>query len=186
MPVTTLGPAVGDRIVDTPWRPGRRVVDTKGRPVTVDDVPEKTLVTGLPELADRKELGAPIVLVRVAPGELEPAAGREDWDVEGIVAYSKICTHAACAVSLYRVPTYEPTSEREALVCPCHYSTFDPARGARVLFGPAGRPLPQLPLTAGPGGDLRAAGGFSGPIGPAWSNVRRSTRSSYSSGPACS
>ena len=43
---------------------------------------------------------------------------------------------------------------------------------ATVLFGPAGRPLPQLPLEVDSGGDLRAAGGFSGPVGPSWWGVR--------------
>ena len=81
------------------------------------------------------------------------ATGRRD----GIVAYSKICTHAGCAVSLYRVPTFAPVEPKPALVCPCHYSTFDPATGGDVLFGPAGRPLPQLPLDDRRGG--RAARG---------------------------
>ena len=59
-----------------------------------------------------------------------------------------------------------------ALVCPCHYSTFDPATGGTVLFGPAGRPLPQLPLTVDADRTLRAAGNFSGPVGPGWWGVR--------------
>ena len=75
-------------------------------------------------------------------------------------------------VALYRKPTFPTLEPRPALVCPCHYSTFDPARGAKVLFGPAGRPLPQLPLFVGPDGELRAAGNFSGPVGPAWWGVR--------------
>ncbi len=61
-----------------------------------------------------------------------------------------------------------------ALVCPCHYSTFDPARGGEVIYGPAGRPLPQLPLMIDGQGVLRAAGNFSGPVGPSWWGVRDS------------
>ena len=45
--------------------------------------------------------------------------------------------------------------------------------GAKVLFGPAGRPLPQLPLEIDGDGNLRARGGFSGPVGPSWWGVRR-------------
>jgi ubiquinol-cytochrome c reductase iron-sulfur subunit len=97
---------------------------------------------------------------------------RKDWAPRGIVAYSKICTHAGCAVALYRKPTFAAVEPRPALVCPCHYSTFDPARGGAVLFGPAGRPLPQLPLEIDRNGHLRAAGTFSGPVGPGWWGVR--------------
>jgi len=61
---------------------------------------------------------------------------------------------------------------KPALVCPCHYSTFDPARGGNVTFGPAGRSLPQLPLLIDARRQLRAAGNFSGPVGPSWSGVR--------------
>ncbi len=91
---------------------------------------------------------------------------------EGILAYSKICTHAACAIALYRTPRFEEAEPEPALVCPCHYSTFNPARGGTVEFGPAGRDLPQLPLTIDPAGDLRAAGNFSEPVGPSFWGVR--------------
>jgi Rieske Fe-S protein len=57
-------------------------------------------------------------------------------------------------------------------VCPCHYSTFNPADGGTVTAGPAGRDLPQLPLELGPNLELLAAGNFSGPVGPSWSHVR--------------
>jgi ubiquinol-cytochrome c reductase iron-sulfur subunit len=70
------------------------------------------------------------------------------------------------------VPTFAPVQPRPALVCPCHYSTFDPATGGTVLFGPAGRPLPQLPLSVDQQGFLRAGGTFSGPVGPSWWGVR--------------
>ena len=72
----------------------------------------------------------------------------------------------------FRTPKFAPTQPRPALVCPCHYSTFDPARAGKVLFGPAGRALPQLPLMVDRRGVLRAAGNFSGPVGPSWWGVR--------------
>jgi ubiquinol-cytochrome c reductase iron-sulfur subunit len=89
------------------------------------------------------------------------------------MAYSKICTHAGCAVSLFRYPTFEERSSPPALVCPCHYSTFDVRHAAEVVVGPAGRPLPQLPLRIGTGRTLVAAGPLSGSVGPAWWGTER-------------
>jgi ubiquinol-cytochrome c reductase iron-sulfur subunit len=168
-PLTALGPAVGNSIVDTPWHRGRRLVDVDGKPLTADDVVEGSFVTAFPEGADKRELGSPVVLVRDDPAKIEQ---RRDWAPEGILAFSKICTHAGCAIALYRTPTYEPTSTHPALACPCHYSVFDTRKAGKVEAGPAGRPLPQLPLMIAPNGELRAAGGFSGPIGPAWWSAR--------------
>ncbi|HYZ75926.1 MAG TPA: Rieske 2Fe-2S domain-containing protein [Gaiellaceae bacterium] len=161
----------------TPWRPGVRLVDERGRPLRADEILEETFYTAYPEGADREELGSPLVVVRLQPAELHLPPGRDGWAPDGIVAYSKICTHAACAIALYRKPTFPAVEERPALVCPCHYSTFDPARGGKVLFGPAGRPLPQLPLEVRSGGELRAGGNFSGPIGPSWWGVRNRSAS---------
>jgi ubiquinol-cytochrome c reductase iron-sulfur subunit len=171
--VTALGPSVGESIVATPWRRGRRLVDEQGVPLTADDVPESSFVTAFPEGADRRELGSPVVLVREDPSTLRLPAGREDWAPEGILGFSKICTHAGCAIALYRQPLHEPTSLPPGLGCPCHYSVFDTRRGGSVVAGPAGRALPQLPLVIGPGRELRAGGGFSGPIGPSWWGVRK-------------
>jgi ubiquinol-cytochrome c reductase iron-sulfur subunit len=56
-------------------------------------------------------------------------------------------------------------------VCPCHYSTFDPTTGATVVFGPAGRPLPQLPLAIDTDGVLTAGGNYSDAVGPSWWGV---------------
>jgi ubiquinol-cytochrome c reductase iron-sulfur subunit len=168
-PVAALGPAVGESIVDTPWRKGRRLVDEQGRPLTADDVAEGSFITAFPEGADKRELGSPVVLVKDDPARITT---RRAWAPEGILAYSKICTHAGCAIALYRKPTYEPTSATPALACPCHYSVFATRDGGQVEAGPAGRPLPQLPIEIGPNRELRAAGGFSGPIGPAWWSAR--------------
>jgi ubiquinol-cytochrome c reductase iron-sulfur subunit len=88
------------------------------------------------------------------------------------VAYSRICTHAGCAVSMLRYPLYGPHHPRPGLVCPCHYSTFDPLRGAAVEFGPAARPLPQLPLRVNAAGELEAAGDFFDRPGPTYDWVR--------------
>jgi ubiquinol-cytochrome c reductase iron-sulfur subunit len=172
-PVASLGPALDpESLYDSPWRRGRRLVDEDGKPYAASDIEQETFYTAFPEHADEEELGAPLVVVRLHPASIHLPAGRTHWAPQGILAYSKICTHAGCAVALYRKPLFPAVESRPALVCPCHYSTFDPAKGAEVIFGPAGRPLPQLPLLIDNAGDLRAAGNFSGPVGPAFWGVR--------------
>lgn len=174
VPALSLGPFLdSDVLYRTPWRRGRRLVDQHGRALLAHAIERDTFYTAYPEGADWENLAAPLVVVRLEPSALELPDERAGWAPGGILAYSKTCTHAACAVALYRKPLFEPTSPRPALVCPCHYSTFDPATGGTVLFGPAGRPLPQLPLLVDDRGHLRAAGGFSGPVGPSWWGVRK-------------
>jgi ubiquinol-cytochrome c reductase iron-sulfur subunit len=169
-PALSLGPAFdNDSLLRTPWKRGRRLVDEGGRPLAAADIAEESFYTAYPEGADREQFGAPLVLVRLP---LDQIRERRSWAPHGIVAYSKICTHAGCAIALYRKPTFADVEPRPALVCPCHYSTFDPADAGKVLFGPAGRALPQLPLLADRAGNLRAAGNFSGPVGPSWWGVR--------------
>lgn len=176
VPLDSLGPNVGATIDTTPWKKGTVLVSEAGIPLKAEDVIEGSFTTAFPQGADIRELGSPIVVIRVEPATLRLPTGRSDWAPEGILAYSKICTHAGCAVALYRAPLNEETSQPPALVCPCHYSTFDVRRGAAVEFGPAGRPLPQIPLAIRADRVLIAAGGFSGPIGPAWWSVRREGR----------
>ena len=156
----------------TPWRVGRRLVDEAGNPLRADAIEEKNVYTAFPEGAERSDLSAPVVLVRLPRRELRLPARLRGYQADGIVAYSKICTHAGCAVTLYRTPQFAPTDPAPALVCPCHYSTFDPAAGGAVLFGPAGRPLPMLPIRVDARGYLRAKGPFSGQVGPAWWGTR--------------
>jgi ubiquinol-cytochrome c reductase iron-sulfur subunit len=173
VPAASLGPVLGtDLLYRTPWRAGSRLVGEDGRPIASDDVVEGSFLTAFPEGSERGDLGSPLILIRLPTAQLRLPEGRGDWAPEGILAFSKICTHAGCAVSMYRYPLYAPHAPGPALVCPCHYSTFDPAAGGDVLFGPAGRPLPQLPLRIDDEGNLRAAGDFSGPVGPSWWGVR--------------
>jgi ubiquinol-cytochrome c reductase iron-sulfur subunit len=172
-PALSLGPALSTKgLYQTPWRRGRRLVDEHGRPWRADDISTEAFYTAYPEGAKLDKIGSPVVVVRIDPAKLELPPARADWAPEGILAYSKVCTHAGCAVSLYRKPTFPAVQPRRALVCPCHYSTFDPAAAGKVIFGPAGRPLPQLPLLIDSRGELRAGGNFSGPVGPSWSGVR--------------
>jgi ubiquinol-cytochrome c reductase iron-sulfur subunit len=171
-PIASLGPNVAERVYETPWKRGRRLVKPDGEPLHADEVTDTTFFTAFPEGADRDHLGAPLIVVRVRERDLQLAPGREGSAPGGVIAYSKICTHAGCAVSMYREPEYRPTEPSPALVCPCHYSTFDPARGGKVLFGPAGRDLPQLPLQVDDEGVLRAAGGFYDAVGPSYGGIR--------------
>jgi ubiquinol-cytochrome c reductase iron-sulfur subunit len=173
VPAASLGPVLDvDPFFRTPWKRGRRLVDERGKPYRADAIDQKVFYTAYPEGADREQMAAPLIVVRLDPAELRLPPERADWAPHGIVAYSKICTHAGCAISLYRVPTFAPVEPKLALVCPCHYSTFDPANGGGVLFGPAGRPLPQLPLQIDTAGELRAGGNFSEAVGPSWWGVR--------------
>src|SRR3954471_17390610 len=172
-PAVSLGPTFDtSKLNESPWRRGRRLVDEQDRPLSADDIDIGPFYTAFPEGADKKAIGSSIVLVRLDPARLRLPPERRGWAPEGILAYSKICTHAGCAGALYRHPQFQPTQPKPALVCPCHYSTFDPAAGGEVLFGPAGRPLPQLPLQIDPQRTLRAAGDYSGPPGPSWWGVR--------------
>ncbi len=169
-PLASLGPRLTS-IHNTPWRRGVRLVDEQGQPYAAGDIQIGSFYTALPEGGNLEALGAGLLVVKL-PAEMIKV--RPSWAPHGILAYSKICTHAGCAISLYRYPTFGPTTGvKPAFTCPCHYSTFAPGEGGKVLFGPAGRPLPQLPLMIDPDGNLRAAGGFDEDVGPAWFGVRR-------------
>jgi ubiquinol-cytochrome c reductase iron-sulfur subunit len=118
-------------------------------------------------------MGASLIVFRMPPSSLRLPSGLRDFPADGgILAFSRICTHAGCAINMFRSPLFQPDEPKPALVCPCHYSTFDPATGGTVIFGPAGRPLPMLPIYADRNGDLRAKGNFNEPVGPSWWGVR--------------
>jgi ubiquinol-cytochrome c reductase iron-sulfur subunit len=174
VPAASLGPFLGtDALLRTPWRRGRRLVDEKGEPLAAADVSEGAFLTAFPEHADPEDLASSLIVIRLASAELRLPTERGAWAPEGVLAFSKICPHAGCAISMYRYPLFAPHAPGPALVCPCHYSTFDPRTGGTLLFGPAGRDLPQLPLVIDGEGNLRAGGNFSAPIGPSWWGVRR-------------
>lgn len=177
VPALSLGPDATARLAESPWGRGKRLVDGESRPLFADDLEVGSFLTAFPDGADREALASAVVVVRLRPDELHLPTERRDWAPEGILAFSKICTHAGCAIALFRYPLYQPTSPRPALVCPCHYSTFDVAAGGDRIFGPAGRALPQLPLALDGERRLVAAGGFSGRVGPSWLGVRKGVRS---------
>jgi ubiquinol-cytochrome c reductase iron-sulfur subunit len=171
-PVVSFGPLRTKDLYATPWRKGRRLVDEENRPLQAAAIEEKTFYTAFPEGADREQLAAPVVVVRLPKHALRLPHELAGYDADGIVVYSKICTHASCAISMYRVPLFAADEPSPVLVCPCHYSTFDPADGGSVTFGPAGRALPMLPVRIDANGHLRADGNFSGAVGASWAGVR--------------
>jgi ubiquinol-cytochrome c reductase iron-sulfur subunit len=159
-PLWSLGPDPDDALKVTPWATNRRVVNSDGRPIRPTDVPVDALVTVFPE-GNVDAADGQAVLLRVSGGQLRPRPERATWSPDGIIAYSKVCTHAGCPVGLYQTETH-------ALLCPCHQSNFDVLDEGRPIAGPAARALPQLPLVVGPDGYLWAQGDFSEPVGPAW------------------
>ncbi len=159
-PIRSLGPRPGRGLKQTAFRGGGvRVVEEDGSPVRPADLAPDSFITVFPE-GHTDAADSPTLLIHYRADQgFTPRPGREDWTVENIVAYSKICTHAGCPVGLY-----QPVSG--LLLCPCHQSTFEVMEGARPVFGPAARSLPQLPLDLDDDGYIIAAGDFSGPTGP--------------------
>lgn len=168
-PVRSLGPGPGDVLFRTAWRPGFRLVDEAGTAVKASDLQVGGVMTVFPEGHVTAE-DSQAILVRVDADDLRLPEGREAWAPEGNVCYSKICTHAGCPVGLY-------SAETRQLLCPCHQSAFDVTQGARPVFGPASRPLPQLSLGVDENGYLVANGDFDEPVGPGfWNRERENDR----------
>jgi ubiquinol-cytochrome c reductase iron-sulfur subunit len=160
-----MGPMPGTSLRHTVWRRGMRLLvygpNTPIRPA--DFSSPGGMITVVPDgfQQDLDALAkATTIIIKFAPGELEPPTVM-NWTVENIVAYSKICTHVGCPAALYEETTHH-------ILCPCHQSTFDAPRGATVLFGPASRPLPQLPITTDAQGYLVAQSDFHEPVGPSF------------------
>ncbi len=167
-----------DKLAHTIWEPGMRLVrDVVGTPILASEIEMGDLINAAPEaMFPTEENGYPelegaeeqaekakgaIIIVRMEPDDITPAKGREKWSVDGIICYSKICTHVGCPISLYERTTHH-------VLCPCHQSTFDLADSAKVVFGPAARPLPQLPLAVDEEGYLVAQSDFTEPIGASY------------------
>ena len=168
----------GAGLYKTVWEDGMYIVrDAIGTRIKASDLEVGDLVNAAPEiLFEVDEEGehvlhgvealvtkakAPVILLRMPPDDIKHGKGRENWTVDGIVAYSKICTHVGCPISLNERTTHH-------LLCPCHQSTFDLADSARVIFGPAARPLPQLPIKMDDEGYLVAQRDFTEPVGPSF------------------
>lgn len=163
-----LGPLPGKSLETTNWKAGTRLVTDPGdRPIKASDLEVGAVVQTLPELLPDQERTLndiakdPVLLIRLRPEDFNLDDERLSWTHEGIIAFSKICSHMGCAVALYEQSTHH-------LLCPCHQSTFDITRAAKVIFGPAARPLPQLNITVDAEGYLIARAPFNEPVGPSF------------------
>jgi ubiquinol-cytochrome c reductase iron-sulfur subunit len=164
-----LGPLPGNSLSTTSWKAGTRLVTDPGdRPIKPEDLEVGAVAQVLPAMLPGQESRSlndigkdAVLLIRLRPEEFNLDAERLSWTHEGIIAFSKICSHMGCAVALYEQQT-------KHLLCPCHQSTFDVTRAAKVLFGPAARPLPQLALALDSEGYLVAKQPFTEPIGPSF------------------
>jgi ubiquinol-cytochrome c reductase iron-sulfur subunit len=161
------GKSPAEILSTTIWRADSRIVsDGTYRPVRPEDLPVGGLISAVPEdLAEIEEIQgnlnargkAAIILIRMEPDEIRSQQG-DGWDYQGILAYSKICTHVGCPIALYEQRTHH-------LLCPCHQSTFDLADSGNVVFGPAARRMPQLPIGVDAEGYLVAKSDFAEPVG---------------------
>jgi ubiquinol-cytochrome c reductase iron-sulfur subunit len=166
----TAGMSPAEILSETAWTDGLRIVtDGTYQPLRPEDIPVGGLVSALPEnireiqkeAHNLNERGkSAIILVRMDPGEIRAQQG-DGWDYQGILAYSKICTHVGCPIALYEHRTHH-------LLCPCHQSTFDLADAGNVIFGPAARRMPQLPIGVDEEGFLVATQDFAEPVGPSF------------------
>jgi ubiquinol-cytochrome c reductase iron-sulfur subunit len=158
-----LGPLPGKKLRHSGWKAGDRLVDATTRePVKLGDLEIGGIKTVMPAgFTSPDEFAlAPTMLIRFAPGEIR-SKKEAAWGKFDHVAYSKICTHAGCPISLYEQQTHH-------LLCPCHQSTFDMANDANVIFGPAARRLPQLKIELDAEGYFIAASDYNQPVGPSF------------------
>ena len=158
----SLGPLPKSTLDHTDWTKGSFVVDQTGRRVSVGDLAIGSIVTVFPEGTQNTDRGQAVdqtVLIRISNQDFTTLKGRETWGPAGYVAYSKLCTHLGCPVGLYE-------QQLQLLVCPCHQSMFNVTTGAIPQFGPAPRPLPQLPLYVDSQGFLRSQRDYHVPVGP--------------------
>jgi ubiquinol-cytochrome c reductase iron-sulfur subunit len=163
-----LGPLPGKELEKTTWKSGTHLVTDPGnRRIKATDLEVGAVAQVLPEIEDPEHRKLSdiakdaVLLIRLRPEEFNLEADKLAMTHEGIIAFSKICSHMGCAVALYEQQT-------KHLLCPCHQSTFDVTRAAKVIFGPAARPLPQLDITVDSEGYLVARKPFSEPVGPSF------------------
>src|SRR3712207_5061690 len=147
-----------------------RLLRDDGTPIRPGDQEPGSLQTVFPEVpGGNRESDAATMLIRLRPEQLDsarPREGQEDYGYGDYVAYSKICTHAGCPVSLYE-------QETSQILCPCHQSQFDVTQGAKPVFGPATRSLPQLPLDVDDEGYFVARSDYIEAVGPTYWNRER-------------
>jgi ubiquinol-cytochrome c reductase iron-sulfur subunit len=169
-----LGPLPGTSLDHTVWRKGMRLLNYGANtPIKPADFSSPGgMITVVPDgFQDNFDAlaKAACIIIKFGPDQMVftdhdyPVAGHtvKNWTVDNIVCYSKICTHVGCPAALYEETTHH-------ILCPCHQSTFDATKGAKVIFGPASRALPQLPMTVDADGYLVARSDFTEPVGPSF------------------
>lgn len=163
-----LGPLPGKELEKTTWKSGTYLVTDPGnRRIKASDLEVGAVAQVLPEIEDPEHRKLSdiakdaVLLIRLRPQEFNLEADRLAMTHDGIIAFSKICSHMGCAVALYEQQT-------KHLLCPCHQSTFDVTRAAKVIFGPSARPLPQLAITVDADGYLIAKQPFTEAVGPSF------------------
>jgi rieske iron-sulfur protein len=114
----------------------------KGKDVMTADIvldaPPITVQAKNAETGEIRESEKSTVLVlRVAPEKI-PADIRGDT-VDGVIAYSALCTHKGCLLSDWDKPTKQ-------FICPCHNGLFDPLKGGENTAGAPTRAIPQIPV----------------------------------------
>ncbi|MFE1906258.1 Rieske 2Fe-2S domain-containing protein [Streptomyces gardneri] len=163
-----MGPLPEKKLRTTKWARGKQLINMNTHePLRPEDVAVGSLTFAMPEGMSEHDhdfqveiAKAALMIVRIQPEDIKDKRELE-WSHEGVVAFSKICTHVGCPISLYEQQTHH-------VLCPCHQSTFDLSDGARVIFGPAGHALPQLRIGVNDKGFLEALGDFDEPVGPAF------------------
>jgi ubiquinol-cytochrome c reductase iron-sulfur subunit len=161
-----LGPLPEQKLDHTAWQKGLKLVNMNtDEPLKASDITVGSLTFAMPQgLKESDEdfqeviAKAAVMLVRMQPDDIKDKQSAA-WGYEGVLVFSKICTHVGCPISLYEQQTHH-------VLCPCHQSTFDLSDGGRVIFGPAGHPLPQLHVSVDAQGYLEALGDFTQPVGP--------------------
>ena len=161
-----LGPLPEKKLDSTNWAKGKLLVNMNTtEPIKASDITVGSLTFAMPEGVKESDedfqeviAKAAVMLVRMQPDDIKDKKSAS-WGYEGVLVFSKICTHVGCPISLYEQQTHH-------VLCPCHQSTFDLSDGGRVIFGPAGHPLPQLQVSVNSDGYLEALGDFSKPVGP--------------------
>ncbi|HVA02457.1 MAG TPA: ubiquinol-cytochrome c reductase iron-sulfur subunit [Acidimicrobiales bacterium] len=156
--IRSLGPQPKKTFDTTNWRSGSHVVDLDGRRIHRADLEVGGSLTVFPEGHQGSGVDQ-TMLIRADTKDITTLPGRDTWGPKGYLAYSKMCTHAGCPVGLYQ-------QVAQQLLCPCHQSLFDVLTGGNPVFGPAPRPLPQLPLEIDSQGFLLAQAGYDQPVGP--------------------
>ncbi len=175
-----LGPLPEKKLIHTGWveatanQPIRLINMNTDEPMKAEDISVGSLTFAKPGPSAQRPEGLQesdedfqqaiakdaLMLIRLQPEDIKDDKSRQ-LGFEGVLAYSKICTHVGCPISLYEQQTHHA-------LCPCHQSTFDLSDGARVIFGPAGHPLPQLKITTDADGFLVATEDFAEPVGPSF------------------